>query len=176
MISSENYVLVAYTRKPHGLQGELGLKVEAAYLEDVLRASVIFIRLQGREVPYFVEQLRVTDKPLLKLEDVDNREAAQTLVAKEVYLRESDLIPEAERELEAEELDYAFLTGYRIEDATKGIIGTIEEVVELPQQEMAVLQYEGRELLIPLNDQLILDIQEEQQLVKMELPAGLLEL
>jgi 16S rRNA processing protein RimM len=45
----------------------------------------------------------------------------------------------------------------------------------MPQQEMAFLDYRGREVLIPLNEQLIISIDETQKHILMDLPEGLLD-
>ncbi|MEM6699798.1 MAG: hypothetical protein AAF599_15455 [Bacteroidota bacterium] len=56
------------------------------------------------------------------------------------------------------------------------MIGVIEEVIEMPQQEMAVINYKDKEVLIPMNEDFILEILEEEKILKVELPEGLLDL
>ena len=41
---------------------------------------------------------------------------------------------------------------------------------------MAVLDIDGRNILIPLSDQLITEIDKDQKIIHMEIPEGLLEL
>ena len=41
---------------------------------------------------------------------------------------------------------------------------------------MAVVDIEGRDVLIPLSDQLITEIDKDQKIIHMEIPEGLLEL
>lgn len=167
---------IGYTKRPHGLKGELKIFVEEAYLEDVLKTSVLLLQLKGQAIPYFVEQLRPAAELILKLEDVNTKEAAQQLVAAPIFLRKVDILPDEERELERDELAYADLEGFTLVDKEKGEIGVIEEILELPQQELAVVQYNGRELLIPLNEHLIVEIDEDDQRLLVDLPEGLLDL
>lgn len=61
-------------------------------------------------------------------------------------------------------------------DQNAGEIGHITEVLEMPQQEMAAVQYQGREVLIPLNEQFIIEVDHATQKVLMDLPEGLLNL
>jgi 16S rRNA processing protein RimM len=114
---------------------------------------------------------------MVKFEDVNNRNDASPLTGKEMFLREKDLIPEEEREYEVTDiLEYRKYEGYLITDKTVGDIGKIEEVVEFPQQEMAVVLYKENEIYVPLHEDLILEIDDEKQRMLVELPEGLLSL
>lgn len=171
-----SYTLIGHTSKTHGIAGELGLKIEEQYQEDVIQVDVLFLSIHGKPLPYFVEEIRHTDKLLVKLEDIDTKEAAQPLVAKEIYLRDTDLIPEEQKQPIETGLVYGHLAQYKIIAVETGPVGVIEEVLEYPQQEMAVVQYKGQEILLPLNEQFIVTIDETKKEVTMEFPAGLLNL
>ncbi|HRI60515.1 MAG TPA: ribosome maturation factor RimM, partial [Saprospiraceae bacterium] len=174
-MAEHQYVNIGYTKKLHGLQGELKLSIEDRYLEDFLKNERIFLDVKGAKVPYFVANVRGKGEMILKLEDVDSRDAAYALQSREMFLREQDLIPDHKRELEIEPeetLEYEYLTGFRLVDKTIGVVGSIEEVLDMPQQEMAFLKYKGREVLIPLNGQFITSIDEKGKTVFMDLPEG----
>ena len=168
---------IGFTKKAHGINGEIKLKVAEEYLEDILASQVVFIELNGHAVPYFVESVRFTNVLLLKLEDVNNRDEASKLSASPLLLRVSDLLPEEEKAFFAKDhLQYAYLIGYRLMDVQKALIGTIEEIQEFPQQEMAVVHYKGKSLLLPLHPQLIKNIDESKKEILLDLPDGLLSL
>ena len=178
-MTETQYVNIGYTKKTHGIGGELKLVVEDRFLEDFLKNERIFLDVKGVKIPYFVTNVRGKGEMILKLEEVDSRESAYTLQSREVFLREQDLIPEHKREfeVEAEEiLEYEHLTGFMLVDKSAGAIGHIEEVLEMPQQEMAFLKYKNREVLIPLNEQYITSIDEKEKKVFMDLPEGLLDM
>jgi 16S rRNA processing protein RimM len=121
-----------------------------------------------------VESIRGAGDLIVKFEDIKVREDALLLQSKPVFLPATE-IPE---DLDTTELEpeYAGVTGYLLIDQHAGEIGRITEVLEMPQQEMAVVQYQGREVLIPLNDQFILSVDHAGQKVLVDLPEGLLEL
>jgi 16S rRNA processing protein RimM len=171
------YVLIGHTRKAHGITGELKLHIEERYLEDFLKNERVFLDIKGTKIPYFVANVRGKGEMILQLEDVSDRDAAAMLQGREVFLREKDLLLEEERELEYEEdvLEYAHVTGFLLVDKTLGEIGLIDEVLEMPQQEMAFLKYHKREVLVPLNEHLIVEIDLKNKKVMMDLPEGLLE-
>jgi len=173
---SNSYVNIGYTKKAHGLAGELKMHIEAAFLEDFLKNERIFLDVKGTKVPYFIANVRGTHDLIVELEEVDNRDVAFALQSREIFLREQDLLSDQEREIETEDnrLMYERLVGYLLMDKTLGDIGPIAEVLEMPQQEMAFLSYKNQEVLVPLNEQLIVEIDDTAQRVLMDLPEGLL--
>ena len=173
---TEDLVFIGKTKKPHGIKGELKLYVEDKYEEDLYQVKVLFLNVGGSETPFFLEGLRGELFPIMKLEGVDTRSRALDFSHKEIFLRRDDLLKEEEKAPILEVLQFKHLVGYSIHDETVGDIGTIEEVVELPQQEMAVLQIKNKEVLIPLNEGLMIEILEKEKVVRMDLPEGLVEL
>ena len=173
----EKLISIGFTKKMSGVKGELKVSINDQYVEDYLQAEVVFLKIQGKNAPFFIEKHNVSNSLLVKFEDVNNRNDALPLTGKEMLLREKDLIPEEEREFEVTDvLEFKKYEGYLIIDKTAGDIGKIEEVVEFPQQEMAIILYQDNEIYVPLHADLILEINEEKQVILLELPEGLLDL
>ncbi|HMO39027.1 MAG TPA: ribosome maturation factor RimM [Saprospiraceae bacterium] len=166
-------ISIGVCKKPHGVGGELKVQIDAEYVAGFLESKVLFIGWQGKEVPYFIENIRAGHDIFVKLEDLDTREAAAVLAGKEIFLREEDL---QFAPADPDEDDPEAWIGYQLWDVEHGLIGAIEDVVEYPQQIMAVLTYQGREILIPLNEHLIEAVDLDAQTLRMNLPTGLLEL
>ena len=167
---------IGYTKKPKGLDGSLKVKIFDEYLEDFAQTEVLFLEINGREIPYFIEKVELQKELVVQLEEINDRNAAAQLVNKSIYLRNEDIIADEERQLEVAELAYAHLVDFLLTDTELGEVGKIAEVIEMPQQEMAVVNYHEKEVLIPLNDQLIQGIDTAARVVTVQLPAGLLEL
>ena len=176
-MTETTYIEIGYTQKTHGVQGELKLFVEDRYYEDLIKNERIFVDQKGAKVPFFIEDLRGGGALIVKFEGVDKREAAMLLQSKKVYLRPQDLIPEDDRELEVEEEEspFAHLNGYAIHDKHSGEIGTISEIIEMPQQALALLVYKGNDVMIPLHEKLILSTDKKKKVLNMDLPEGLLD-
>ena len=67
--------------------------------------------------------------------------------------------------------------GWRVVEADGNAVGDIESIVEKPGQSLLEVRREnGRTAYIPLVDEFICDIDEEQHTVHVDLPAGLLDL
>jgi 16S rRNA processing protein RimM len=169
----EELVKVGRIGRPHGLRGELKISIEDHYFEDVVQQDSLLVAVGSQYVPYFVEAWR-NDGNLVKLEEVDDKESAQLLQQRELYL------PATQITIKEEEIPvdnpFAEYVGYTIEDEISGPIGTITEIMDLPDHYLAEVDHAGKVIMIPLHDDLILAIDQQQKVIKMSLPEGLLEL
>lgn len=170
-----NYIQIGFTKKTHGIAGELKVVIEEPYEDIFLEADRVFLEIKGAKQPFFIKTVRGGGELIVLFEDVANREEALMLQSRGIFLPENELPEEAL--LPAEDTaEHAHLIGYMLLDQEQGQIGQITEVIEMPQQEMAVVQWQGREVLIPLNEQFILAVDEQAKTVRMDLPEGLLAL
>jgi 16S rRNA processing protein RimM len=163
---------VATVGKTKGLKGEMQLYVDFDGLEDI-KFNAVFIDMAGKLVPYFVAAY----KPSLKntayiyLEDVDTIEKASTLLKKDVYLT-NKLKPKKKKE----EFTLFDLEGFIAVDVDEGELGIITAVHEYPQQIIAACDYNGTEILFPLNEATIKGIDVVKNIVTVDLPVGLLDI
>lgn len=165
----EKLVQIGQIKKPFGVKGDLRIKLEEAYEESFIQATVLFVKEKGNHVPYFIESVTDNQGWLLKLEDIDSPEQAKGLSNQEIYLRAGDI------QVLEPKLD-ATLEGFILQDVEAGELGPILEIVEYPQQLMAILQYDDKEVLIPLTEELLVEIRPEDNTIIMDLPEGLLDL
>ena len=140
-----------------------------------MNAEILMIDIKGRPTPFFIEDIRFGNNIIAKFEDVNTPEAAMSISNKEISLRESDLIPDDEREIEIETMPYEHCIGYTIVNEGE-TVGVIDNIVEYPQQEMAILNYKNKEVLVPLNQHFIKKVDDKNKVIEMVLPEGLLDL
>jgi len=170
-------IQVGYTRKPFGVNGQLKLQIEPTYLEDVLKADVLFVEIGGQQVPHFIENFQEAGDLIVHFEDIASREQAAKIVSRPVFLRPADIIPPDEKEIPLENIEpHLKYLHYQIEEVELGKIGQIIRIEEFPQQEMAFVDYEGREVMIPLHPSFVVREDREQKVLVMALPAGILEI
>lgn len=174
-MTEPNYISIGFTRKTHGVQGELKAAIEPEFLPVVLEKGRVFFDIRGKKVPHFVGAVRGAGEPIVKLEDVNTREDALPLQSRELFLLDTDL-PVDFASIEEDELEYGYLVDFQLTDKTLGPIGKIESVVEMPQQEMAAVQYRGREVLVPLNEHFIVAVDQDARVLTVALPEGLLDI
>lgn len=172
---TEQYIRIGFTKKTHGARGEVKITVDYEFLEDLLNSEVVFIPIKGKPLPFFIEEIRETNAILLKVEGIDSPKGAIEIASKDLMLRKQDITASSTMK-KISGMQYAFLTGYRLKDIQYGEIGTILEVLEFPQQEMAVVNYLEKEIYIPLNDSFIQEINESKKEILISLPEGLLDI
>jgi 16S rRNA processing protein RimM len=132
----------------------------------------LFLEVKGQLVPFFVESIRVRGKKaIVKFEDVSSVEKAMQLKSCHLYLP-TEVLPE----LEEGKFYYHEIIGYTVVDEEKGTLGTVTSVYTLPQQELVAMDYQNVEVLIPLNEAIVLQVNREQKTLITRLPGGLLEL
>lgn len=143
------------------------VKVDPFYLEDLLDQEAVFLETSSGPLPYFIQSIEAIaeDMALLQLEDVDTKEKASALA------RTALMVPADDVEIiDAEE--WNDLVGYFLVDKNMGLIGKIDQLVEMPQQILAELHYQGKDILVPLHDDLILEVDDLEKKIIMELPEG----
>ena len=168
-----DWVEVGYSKKSFGVNGEIRLVIEDHYLEAALKASVFMIKIRGDAVPFFVEEFKVASDLLVKLEEVDSPEQAEQLKGKTLYMMGQEVEPVEEV---ASNLKFHYCLGYKLFDQEANFIGRVDEVLEFPQQEMASIQYQGKEVLIPLHDDLLIKSNSDEKVIHIQISHGLLDL
>jgi 16S rRNA processing protein RimM len=171
----DKVVSVGYTKKPHGLKGEIKLHLEEKYVEDVLNTEIMMIEIKGKKTPFFVEDVRIGNNIIAKFEEVDTPEAAMAIAAKELFLREQDILPDALREVIIEAEPYTQCQGYTLFNDGENI-GEVLELIEYPQQQMALIKYKNRDVLVPLNEHFVVKLDDAKKEVYLDLPEGILDL
>jgi len=168
-----NYFSIGKLVAAFGLQGELVLRHSLGKRSALKGVEALFLEERKNSfIPYFLQKASIKDHEhaYVKLEGVDTKEAAQKLVQLPVYLQEVDFKQQA---ASAAPLS---LLGFTVQDAAQGVLGTIEEVIEMPMQVLARVMIQGKEALLPLNDQSLVKIDRKKQVVHLQLPEGLLDI
>lgn len=172
---TDTYLAVGKLGKPFGVEGELRCKVDATFREDFLSTEVVFIEVMGRKTPFFVDTIYEGDGLSIMLEEVDTKEAAHQLSGKTIWMRPQE-IQRADLAQAKPPVPFESLIGYEVHDRTHGLLGAVKDFVEVPQQVLLVVPYRGKDAYIPFQEALILEVDEDKRVLKMDLPEGLLEL
>lgn len=162
--------------KPYGTAGALRCFIDSVYATVFQSTEFVFLKLGGQPVPFFIVAVEGDAQALeVQIEGLDNREAAQQLAGKVIYLRPEDIGPDLPSPTPEQGL-YAAWIGFRLKDQTLGDIGPITAFETLPQQVLAIVDYQGRSMMIPFQESLIIAKDAERQTILMDLPEGLLDL
>ena len=173
-LHERTFVHIGFVRKTHGYKGEVKLALEDIFEEDVNEANFVFIDIDGLKVPFRIQEFNETKADVVKFDKVDSIEDSEKISGKQIYLLE-DTIKHASEAIKSG-LAGNVLIGFTILDTNSSETFKVEDILEYPQQVMALIHRGDKELLIPLNDQLIIEVDKSQKVITMQLPEGLLDL
>lgn len=165
-----DFVKIGKIAGVQGLNGKLILQYDRKGKHPQLKH--VFVELKRESyIPYFIEaQKKINEEQVgVQLDEVNSVESARELLGKNIYIekeRYATLYPKGAG---------GDLTGFIIEDSRHGRIGEIQAVFETPGQVIASVRYRGKEVLIPLAENIITRIDMSVKTIKVNLPEGLLE-
>jgi 16S rRNA processing protein RimM len=166
MINKDSLISIGYISRPHSYKGDVQLTLERKIV-PLKRDDFLFIKIQGQFVPYKMIGIKgKDDEPIITLEFIDTFEKAEEMIAKEVF---------TDKEVLPIESELTFI-GFEVIDTHLGAIGVVQDVVEMPQQLMLLVPYNGQLKYIPLVDDFIDYISAEEKEIWLTLPSGLLEI
>ncbi len=158
--------------KPHGLQGVVHAVLDTDYPEDYTELESIFLLQNGMLVPFFIEHIQINRKQaLIKFEEVDSKAEAAQLKGTSLHLPLTEL-----PELTNEQFYFHEIVGFQITDVESGALGTVGQVYEAGHQDLIGMNYQDKEVLIPINDDIIKKVDRQQKSLLVSLPDGLLAL
>lgn len=159
--------------KKYSFKGELLVKLDTDEPEIFKNLESVFISLRNNLIPFFVDSCKLHKSQLLriKFEDVDSEEDAEALLKSDLYLPLS-ILPT----LSGNKFYYHEVTGFTIIDENFGEVGVIDNINDTGAQELFVIDRDGIEILIPVNDQFIKKVDREQKQIIVNTPEGLIDL
>ncbi len=139
--------------------------------EEIDNEEPVYIYFDGLPVPFFIESFttRGTNKALVHLTGIHNLEDAEEVVGQAVYADESLFEDEGD-----EEFDYESLTGWTILNKDGNKVGTISGFEPIPGNPCVYVDTENAQAMIPLHEDLILDVNYDSCTIMVQIPEGLL--
>lgn len=159
--------------KPYGLQGSVNMILDPESGKGIEPENPLFINLDGQRVPFFIEDFDPVskDQAIVKFEFINTVEEARKICGCDAYLE-----PKSSRSPRETATDYHDLVGHIAHDLKLGSLGTIIEFVPGKMNPVFLVDYRGKELIIPAVNEIIDHIDSKAQSVYFELPEGLTEL
>ena len=169
MLKKEDFVYFGKFLKPHGTKGEIGLEGDSIVLGD--DCDFVACEIDGILVPFFFESRRTknSDTLIVKIERMESAEDVRFLTNRDAY------IPRQWVE-ESEELTWSYFKGFKAIDSELGELGEIIDVDDNTMNTLFVIEGEDDEILIPTQEEFIVNIDHENKEIIFELPEGLVSM
>ncbi len=157
--------------KPFGYKGQVVIFLDVDTPEDYAELDSAFVEIKNSLVPYFfkIESLN-GNKAIVSFEDM-TAEEAQGLVGHDLYLPLS-LLPK----LTGNKFYYHEIIHFKVVDEEHGDIGEIVSVIDYPAHPLFQIMKDGTEILVPIVDPIIKNVDRENKTIYIQAPNGLIDL
>lgn len=163
MITTEQVISIGRITRTHGKRGEIQCLTANEYWDNA-EATFLILSIDNILVPFRVLNWRGkgSDSLIFQLDHINDEQSAQQLIGCQAYMLVSDLSEE-------DELlpTWQSLTGYRVLDTDQGELGTIIHVDESTINTLITLD---NDQLIPLHEDFIINIDQENKILTICLP------
>ena len=158
--------------KTHGLKGEVTLRIDNEQFDEIEELNYFLLDINDKLIPYFVENITFhSNKSFVLFQDLKTLEAANQLVGISVYLP-LDLLPEKD----GNDFYSHEVVDFLVIDEEKGELGKVQEIIEYPTQSLIQIVINGKEVLIPIHDDIIQDVNREEKKIYINAPNGLIDM
>ena len=172
MRKEECFYLGKIVRK-FSFKGELLAKLDTDEPEMYEEMESVLVDFNDNLVPFFIEHAQLHKSTLLRIdfEDVKTEEDADDLIGAHLYLP-LDRLPK----LEGNKFYFHEIIGYTVLDQNFGPVGTIKGVNDNTAQALFIIDHNGKEVLIPINDDFIKKVDRETKQITLDTPEGLIDI
>lgn len=170
MSDESDFIIIGLLRRAHGVKGEIFLQPVSDMPERFKALEHVLLRHGGVTEEISVEGVRSEgDRILLKLKGIDDRTAAETLSGAEIGVSKKDVYPVPEGTY------YVFeLIGCRVVGTNGRDVGVIDEVWNMPANDVLAVKTPAGEVLIPVVKSVVKQVDLENKVVEIEEIEGLL--
>jgi 16S rRNA processing protein RimM len=156
-----------------GTKGEVVFQIDTDLFSRIKKLESVYLKINENLVPFFIEliQPKAKGQAMVKFMDVDNSEEASLLTGCDVFIPPGMLPKQKGTQLYSIEIE-----GYTVIDAKRGECGTVRTVLEMPQQALLAIDFNGKEILVPIVDEIVKKIDRKTKIIHIEAPEGLIEL
>jgi 16S rRNA processing protein RimM len=163
---------LGHITKTHGVSGELVLFLDVDDAAEYADLESVLLEVKGDLIPYFIESIAIVkgSRAIIAFEDVNTIEQAERLINCGAFLPLDELEPITD------ETRFYFheIVGYQVIDAEAGELGIVRGVYAMNAQDLIAMDYLGKEVLIPINSDIVRTVDRATQKLNVALPDGLL--
>jgi len=159
--------------KKFSFKGEVLIYLDTDEPELYENMESVFVECGKNLIPFFIENSALHKNDLLRVrfEDVKTEAEADELIGSAVYLP-LKMLPK----LTGNKFYFHEVIGFEIDDKRLGVVGIIQSINDTTAQPLFEVLNGATEILIPMIDHFLVEIDRKNKKVKMDLPEGLIEM
>lgn len=171
-MTKEKCFYVGRIVKTHGIKGEVTLRIDNDDFDDIEELNYFLLDLNDKLIPFFIENIGYhSNKSFILFQDINTLEAASQLVGKAAYLP-LDLLPERE----GPDFYSHEVVDFVVVDDEKGVLGKVKEIIEYPTQSLIQIIKDDKEILIPIHEDIVKNVDREGKKICIKAPSGLIDM
>lgn len=172
-MKKDDHYLLGSLLKTTGNKGEIILKLNSDLSEEIQKLESIFIDIDGKLVPFFIENIKVKSSStvVVKIEGIDTELASEEFIGCDFYIS-----MQQKNGIDLGFVDTTDVAGYIVKNRNNKLIGTVIEFIDISKNPLLNVKTESGEVLIPASDELIIEVDDDQRIILMTIPEGLLDL
>ncbi len=159
--------------KKYSFKGEVLVKLDTDEPELFTKMESVFVEQHKNLIPFFIERSSLHKSTLLRVqfEDVNTDAGADQLIGLHLYLP-LEFLPK----LSGNKFYYHEIIGFTVNDLTFGNVGSITGVNDSTSQALFEIDRDGKQILIPINDAFIKEVNRANKSILLDVPEGLIEI
>jgi len=168
----DGYYLFGTITRTHGVKGGVVVRLDVDDPVRYKKIKQLFVETGNELKQFVITSASVSgDQAIYILDGISDMDVAATFKNHPVYLPLSDLPA-----LKGNKLYLHEAVGMRVVDAEKGALGVIDQVFDLPEQPVARVLFNGKEVLFPLIEPFIIKVDRASGELQVALPEGLIDI
>ncbi|MFT4698549.1 MAG: 16S rRNA processing protein RimM [Flavobacteriaceae bacterium] len=172
-MQKENCFYLGKIVKKYSFKGELLVKIDTDDPGLYKKMESVFVEQNKILVPFFIERCWLHKSTLLriKFKDISTDESAGEMIGDHLY-QPLSMLPE----LSGTKFYYHEVIGFEVEDSAFGSVGTITKINDDSAQAFFEIDHNGTQVLIPVIDTFIKEVDRTNKKIKVSVTEGLIEL
>jgi len=169
---NEEFYYLGKITKLFSFKGELVFFFDVDDVSEYYDIENVFIKIQDDIIPFFIERINFNNNnATVKLQDIDSESDAKRLINSKLYMPISTL-----PKLEGNKFYYHEVIGFEVIDVEEGRVGVIESINDQAAQALFEIKEGYTEILLPIVDDFINEIDRVNKKVLVTFPEGLLDI
>lgn len=173
ILDKNNCFYLGKISKSKGVRGSAYAFFDVDNLEDYTNLKSALLDLHGELQPIFFSKCIIqSGKILMDIEGIDSDEKLKPYIGKDLYLP-LDALPQ----LDGNKFYFHEVIHFEVIDQTLGVLGKVTEVYGSEINPLlAILHSTKAEILIPINDTIITEVDRDKKHILVNTPEGLVDM
>lgn len=172
-MNKENCFFLGTIVSKFSFKGEVLVKLDSDEPEMYENMESVFVEIGKNLIPFFIERcsLHKSDLLRIKFEDVSSESDADALMKHKLYLP-LEFLPK----LSGNQFYYHEVIGFEVIDENFGKVGKISAINDSGYQALFEIEAPEKQVLIPVIDEFLKEVNRQKKQIIVKTPKGLLEL